>query len=54
MEFKKVVFTKVPRETCKRNRRFFERHVRKMFIKYLAYTNQFDKVLSEAEIEEAK
>lgn len=54
MEFNEVVFTKVPLETRKHHRRFFDRHVRKMFIKYLAYTNQFDGVLSEKEIEQAK
>ena len=54
MEFKEVVFTKVSPETRRHNRRFFERHVRRMFIKYLAYTNQFDGVLNDREIEEAK
>lgn len=54
MEFNEVVFTKVPLETRKHHRRFFDRHVRKMFIKYLAYTNQFDGVLTEKEIEQAK
>lgn len=54
MEFKEVVFTKVSPETRRHNRRFFKRHVRRMFIKYLAYTNQFDGVLNDREIEEAK
>ncbi len=54
MELKQVVFTKVSREIRKHHRRFFERHVRKMFIKYLAYTNQFEGVLNQQEIEEAK
>ncbi len=54
MELKEVIFTKVSREIRKHHRRFFERHVRKMFIKYLAYTNQFDGVLNEREVEEAK
>ena len=54
MELKEVIFTKVSREIRKHHRRFFERHVRKMFIKYLAYTNQFEGVLSQREIEEAK
>ncbi len=54
MEFKEVVFTKVSPETRRHNRRFFERHVRRMFIKYLAYTNQFDGVLNDREIEETK
>ena len=54
MEFSEVVFTKVSLETRKHHRRFFDRHVRKMFIKYLAYTNQFDGVLTEKEIEQAK
>lgn len=54
MELKEVVFTKVSREIRKHHRRFFERHVRKMFIKYLAYTNQFEGILNQQEIEEAK
>ncbi len=54
MEFKQVVFTKVSPETVKHHRRFFERQVRRMFIKYLAYTNQFDGVLNDTEIENAK
>lgn len=54
MDFNEVVFTKVSQEVRKHHRRFFERHVRRMFIKYLAYTNQFDGVLNDREIEEAK
>ena len=54
MKFVETVFTKIPPEVRKHHRRFFERHVRKMFIKYLAYTNQFDGVLTEKEIEQAK
>ncbi len=54
MEFKEVVFTKVSPEIRKHHRRFFERHVRRMFIKYLAYTNQLDGVLTDREVEEAK
>ena len=54
MDFNEVVFTKVSQEVRKHHRRFFERHVRRMFIKYLAYTNQFDGVLNDREIAEAK
>ena len=54
MKYSEVVFIKVPVKISKSHRRFFERHVRKMFIKYLAYTNQFDGVLTEQEIEQAK
>lgn len=54
MKFSEVNFGKIPNEASKHHRRFFERRVRKMFIKYLAYTNQFDGILAEKEIEEAK
>ena len=54
MDFNEVVFTKVSQEVRRHHRRFFERHVRRMFIKYLAYTNQFDGVLNDREIAEAK
>ena len=50
MEFKEVLFVKVSPETKKHNRRFFERQVKRMFIKFLAYTHQLDGVLSEEEI----
>lgn len=54
MKYKKVLFTKVSPEVSKAHRRFFDRHVRKAFVQYLAYTHWFDDVLSEAEIENAK
>lgn len=54
MEFKEVLFVKVSPETKKHNRRFFERQVKRMFIKFLAYTHQLDGVLSEEEIAQAK
>ena len=54
MKYKKVVFTKVAPEISKANRRFFERHVRKAFVQYLAYTHWFDNVLNDVEIEQAK
>lgn len=54
MEFKEVLFVKVSPETKKHNRRFFERQVKRMFIKFLAYTHQLDGVLSEEEIARAK
>ncbi len=54
MKYKKAVFTKVSPEVSKANRRFFERHVRKAFVQYLAYTHCFDEVLNDIEIEQAK
>ncbi len=54
MKYKKVVFTKVSAEVSKANRRFFERNVRKAFVKYLAYSHMFDDVLTDIEIEQAK
>lgn len=54
MKYNKVVFTKVSPEISKSHRRFFDRHVRKAFVQYLAYTNWFDGVLTEKEIIEAK
>lgn len=54
MKYKKVVFTKVSPEVSKAHRRFYERHVKKAFVQYLAYTHQFDGVLTEEEIARAK
>lgn len=54
MKYKKVVFTKVSPEESKQNRRFFERHVRRAFVQYLAYSGWFNGVLTDEEIKEAK
>ena len=44
----------MPSEVTKKQRSFYEDRARRQFIKYLAYTNFFDKVLTDAEIETAK
>lgn len=54
MKYKKVLFTKVSPEVSKAHRRFFDRHVRKAFVQYLAYTHWFDGVLTESEMADAK
>ena len=54
MRYNKVVYTKISPEKSKRHRQFYDRRVRKAFIKYLAYSGWFDGVLEEKEIEEAK
>ncbi len=54
MNLKKIVFTKVPPSISKTNRRFFDRHVRRAFVQYVAYVGLFDGVLTEEEIENAK
>ncbi len=54
MKYNKVIFTKISPEKSKRQRQFYDRHVKKAFIKYLAYSGWFDGVLSEKEIDEAK
>lgn len=54
MKYKKVVYTKISPEKSKYHRHFYDRHVKKAFIKYLAYSGWFDGVLEEQEINEAK
>ncbi len=54
MKYKKVIFTKVAPEVSKAHRNFYTHHVKKAFIKYLAYSGWFDGVLEEAEIDKAK
>ena len=52
--YRKIVFTKVPPSVSKTSRRFFDRHVRRAFVQYVAYVGLFDGVLTEQEIENAK
>lgn len=54
MKYKKVLFTKVSPEVSKAHRRFFDRHVRRAFVQYLAYTHHFDGVLNEEELADAR
>lgn len=54
MKYSKVIFTKIPPEVCKAQRRFYDCHVKKAFIKYLAYTGWFDGVLMDTEVDCAK
>ena len=54
MKYNKVVYTKISPEKSKRQRQFYDRRVKKAFIKYLAYSGWFDGVLEDKEIEEAK
>jgi len=54
IEYARVGFTKISQEAVKKHRRFFEQRVRRPFIKYLAYTNQFEGILKADEIETAK
>lgn len=50
----KILYTKVEPEVCKRNRKFYNNHVRKAFIAWIAYEGYFDGVFSKQEIEKAK
>jgi len=54
MKYKKATYTKVYPEQSHENRRFFEKRVKKAFVQFLAYRGDFDGVLTEQEIEEAK
>ena len=50
----KIIYTKVPADVCKHNRKFYQSHVRKAFIKWCAYQGYFDEVFTKQEIKQAK
>lgn len=54
MDYRKINFTKVSPSVSKASRRFFDNHVRRAFVQYVAYVGLFDGVLTEQEIEDAK
>ncbi len=54
MKYNKVVYTKISPEKSKWQRQYYDRRIKKAFVKYLAYSSWFDGVLEEKEIEEAK
>ena len=54
MDYRKINFTKVSPSVSKASRRFFDNHVRRAFVQYVAYVGLFDGVLTEQEVEDAK
>ena len=50
----KIIYTKVSADVCKHNRKFYQSHVRKAFIKWCAYQGYFDEVFTKQEIKQAK
>lgn len=48
-----VVYTKVAPDVVKKNRTFFKRHVKKAFVKWLAYKGLFNNVLTKQELKAA-
>ena len=54
MDFRRVVYTKMSPAKVKENRRFFKNHVKRAFVRWLAYEGLLDEVLDKRDMKIAK
>lgn len=54
METRQVMYTKVTPDIVKEHRKFFRKHVKRAFVRWLAYSHYLDDICTAAELKAAK